>query len=103
MKLYATTTSERATKGQGGKWLNIEISDEKANPLWIIQVRDYDFFNELRLIFPAQLKESLVFEIPKGKKQKGEKCSTKDCKNYAQADDPKCPAHAQLANMGFYQ
>ena len=27
MKLYATITSERATKGQGGKYLNIEVSD----------------------------------------------------------------------------
>ena len=25
MKLYATTTSERASKGQGGEWLDIEI------------------------------------------------------------------------------
>lgn len=28
MKLYATITSERATKGQGGKWLDIEIMGE---------------------------------------------------------------------------
>lgn len=28
MKLYATTTSERASKGQGGKWLDIEIMGE---------------------------------------------------------------------------
>lgn len=27
MKLYATTTSERASKGQGGKELNISVSD----------------------------------------------------------------------------
>ncbi len=31
MKLYATVTSERATAGQGGKTLDIEIFDEKKD------------------------------------------------------------------------
>ncbi len=34
MKLYATTTSERASKGQGGKYLLIDIYDEKKEHLY---------------------------------------------------------------------
>ena len=33
MKLYATTTSERATKGQGGQWLDIKVTDENKKTL----------------------------------------------------------------------
>ena len=39
MKLYATITSERATKGQGGKQLDIEISGQEGLPLICIDVR----------------------------------------------------------------
>jgi len=39
MKLYATTTSERASKGQGGNdYLQIEITDGEKNILGIINV-----------------------------------------------------------------
>jgi len=38
LKLYATITSERATKGQGGKYLNIEICGEDKLPLICIDV-----------------------------------------------------------------
>ena len=31
MKLYATTISERASKGQGGKWLDIELETSKRD------------------------------------------------------------------------
>lgn len=30
------------------------------------------------------------------------KCTTKGCTNNDQPDDPKCPAHADLANLGIY-
>lgn len=33
MKLYATTTSERASKGQGGEWLEIKISNENSEQI----------------------------------------------------------------------
>lgn len=33
MKLYATTTSERASKGQGGKFLIIDVTNEKKEKL----------------------------------------------------------------------
>ena len=39
MKLYATTISERASKGQGGKWLDIEIRNEQKRLLAIITIR----------------------------------------------------------------
>jgi hypothetical protein len=39
MKLYATTTSERASKGQGGnEYLEIEISGENMQSLWFIKI-----------------------------------------------------------------
>lgn len=31
MKLYASISSERATKGQGGRYLHIEVQDESKN------------------------------------------------------------------------
>ena len=40
MKLYATTTSERATKGQGGEYLEISISDKDKQPLWQVSISD---------------------------------------------------------------
>ena len=47
MKLYATTTSERATKGQGGnKFLNIKIASGSAKNSYIfadIMVDAYGF------------------------------------------------------------
>jgi hypothetical protein len=40
MKLYATTTSERASKGQGGnEYLQIEITDDKKNILGILNIK----------------------------------------------------------------
>lgn len=43
MKLYATTTSERASKGQGGnKYVNIEMYvGESKNPMFIGKVKMY--------------------------------------------------------------
>lgn len=38
MKLYATVTSERATKGQGGKYLNIEVRDDNRQVVAFLYV-----------------------------------------------------------------
>jgi hypothetical protein len=38
MRLYATTTSERASKGQGGEWLDIIIYNEDKEPAIGIKV-----------------------------------------------------------------
>lgn len=54
MKLYATTTSERASKGQGGEWLDINIKDERKVTFAIIKVR-----KEKGLFFPAVYVESV--------------------------------------------
>ena len=41
MKLYATTTSERASKGQGGNdFLHIHTQDDKLNTILDIDVRN---------------------------------------------------------------
>lgn len=79
MKLYGTITSERATKGQGGKYLIIEIFDENKNSLWGITVKDntlkvnkgYNEFNEAKVIFTDT----------KGKRQKGEVWCYQEHKN----------------------
>lgn len=38
MKLYATTTSERASKGQGGEYLDIVIYNEDKQPAIALKV-----------------------------------------------------------------
>jgi hypothetical protein len=39
MKLYATTTSERASKGQGGnEYLDIEIQDQNRNTILELKI-----------------------------------------------------------------
>ena len=89
MKLYATITSERATKGQGGKWLNISIDGHNKKTLWKIQVRDYDAFYEIRLynqITGKQLEDEVILsskDIQKEvKKETGEtKCNDITCIN----------------------
>lgn len=79
MKLYATTTSERASKGQGGnKTLNIDILVyDRVNPLYTIEVtpeklifRERGYSQPLLERSHKDIKE---FEEAKGKKKKG-KC-----------------------------
>lgn len=41
MKLYATTTSERASKGQGGKWLDIEVKDSNKRLIAVMKVKPF--------------------------------------------------------------
>jgi hypothetical protein len=50
MKLYATIESERAKKGQGGKWLEIEIMGENKKPLGRIIIFPADDKNRYGLI-----------------------------------------------------
>lgn len=41
MKLYATVSSERASKGQGGEWLDIDIhTTDRSEPSHRIEVRE---------------------------------------------------------------
>jgi hypothetical protein len=68
MKLYATTTSERASKGQGGNdKLEIEITGENKLPLAFITVLPSG-----TIIVEEQEGGEVVVEKTKGKSQKGE-------------------------------
>lgn len=40
MKLYATTTSERASKGQGGEYLNIEVKGENKENILELHIEE---------------------------------------------------------------
>lgn len=84
MKLYATVTSERASKGQGGnKQLNIAIYiDDRENPHFrmFITRRDDEstdiVLTDMEKPFPNQVFTDKL----KGKKQKGEMCYTEHVK-----------------------
>ncbi len=54
MKLYATITSERATKGQGGEWLDINIKESRKVTFAVIKVR-----KEAGLFMPVIYIESI--------------------------------------------
>ena len=89
MKLYATVTSERATKGQGGEYLAIKITDKDKNLIWHIYIED----NRLDLSEwnEEQKRAKLILrtfhenipiekEAYKAKKQRGEKkCECATC------------------------
>ena len=74
MKLYATTTSERASKGQGGnKYLNIEIQNEEAERIYRLNITN-DVLHPFIALYNK--KNTLIFsermEQTKGKNQKGD-------------------------------
>lgn len=70
MKLYATVTSERASKGQGGKFLNIIISDEHKNPAYRLYATEHN--GEIRLKIDNELTLERVEMTTKAKKKKGD-------------------------------
>lgn len=82
MRLYATTTSERASKGQGGNnYLDIKIQDEKQRTVADITVLPKEqgkLENKTRLFVRynsgAYLIDSYVEKLKqtKGEKKKGE-------------------------------
>lgn len=91
MKLYATVTSERASKSQGGnERVDIELSvGSRDNSRLIAMIHlvadgdDYQLFwddAERDECPPVRdtLKTGKLIEKPKGKKQKGEDCRTCD-------------------------
>jgi hypothetical protein len=78
MKLYATTTSERASKGQGGEYLDITITTGKEKrKLWTLTVRESSSQFTLTAWNDVDNKYQLS-EISKGEKQKGEKLTDGD-------------------------
>jgi len=101
MKLYATVTSERATKGQGGEKLEIVVMGQSREELAHIRVfPEIDEENLYCLRLEARgLKEPLFFSIKgkktKGKNQKGEKCLSVVCKSVATKPCGYCNADCQ--------
>jgi hypothetical protein len=87
MKLYATVTSERATKGQGGEYLDIELKDEERVCFATIKVRTdrldgqsvtiwHDGLTDVRTHKDsAWNREIYEYRKTKGEKQKGEYCN----------------------------
>lgn len=79
MKLYATTTSERASKGQGGnEYLNIDLfvgSAKESMPIGTISLISKDI-NTFELLWQSRAKpttQEIIETIElKGKSQKGE-------------------------------
>jgi len=78
MKLYATTTSERASKGQGGnEYIRIELqSDREKNEFVIVYTPD-----SLRVCASTDDGGALLFEThkEKGEKQKGDRLGKCHC------------------------
>lgn len=79
MRLYATVTSERATKGQGGRNLVIDITGENGLKLWTIEVnptglnaKDYSLLVQRTKYNPLYCFDDRLNE--KGEKQKGGNC-----------------------------
>lgn len=68
MKLYATTTSERASKGQGGAWLDITVTDKHKNIIFAYTNKD-----GIQAIGYKDGNQWIVDELTseKGEKQKG--------------------------------
>jgi hypothetical protein len=90
MKLYATTTSERATKGQGGnKYIVITLTDEDGTNWAEITAQAVNIIQENppldEILLTVKLNGTERFRRThyakqKGNKQKGEKCV--ECKKY---------------------
>lgn len=86
MKLYATTTSERASKGQGGKEIHFSLQDENQNCVMemFIEVEKRNII--VRDFWAGDMNtEEIENFFKKGNQQKDEICSVcKDvkCKNH---------------------
>ena len=80
MKLYATTTSERASKGQGGNnYLNIIVRDESEQRIAELRLSVRPDNKRATMFFWDNSMNGVGFESelklkPKGKQQKGDIC-----------------------------
>lgn len=79
MKLYAIVTSERASKGQGGEWLDIQVTNTQKDTLLFLKVFERKSSTILEMTRMKGNGSGPVTEIyaledlKKGEKQKGEK------------------------------
>ena len=103
MKLYATVTSERASKGQGGEYLDIGIMNEYKEVVATISVRaidgtkGYDTRRTIKIWHNAftdvyNYKSGDRTETTKGEKKKDETRKCADGKHYhaENVDYPNC-------------
>lgn len=84
MKLYATVSSERATKGQGGKELMIEIMGDNKELVARVKVTRPPYMDYQIEVYPVVYPNKLMIDVKghgyrlkrieteKGEKQKGE-------------------------------
>lgn len=84
MKLYATTTSERASKGQGGqKFIEVLVNDEQGKNLvkLYVEMREDEIYTE---VLHYSNGEKLLFsdQLQKGKKQKDDISPMMKCNNH---------------------
>lgn len=84
MKLYATTTSERASKGQGGNneiVIDLKIENEGTRErIGMIKLSNYK--NEFVLSYSLEACNWVELKkVEKGKQQKGDNCEI--CDKYA--------------------
>ena len=90
MKLYATTTSERASKGQGGnQFLSIDINDELNQVIAHIYVKDLEngngeitinnFIRGQHTTDKFRLYSKKIVKAIKGKQKKGDDNTCKIC------------------------
>lgn len=88
MKLYATTTSNRASKGQGGDYLKIDIRGAKEEQLWNINITPYDleFKGYIMKIWTSD--GHYLESVIKGNNQKGE-CLCTGCGVTCNLDEEK--------------
>jgi hypothetical protein len=82
MKLYATTTSERASKGQGGEWLDIIVKNKDNQTALVVKVRTNKgsigrvyttIIRDIRYSAPIELDKPQFIEETKGEKKKGKR------------------------------
>lgn len=96
MRLYATTTSERASKGQGGnQYLDIRIKDKDGQEFATFFISDMPDGIIIRYDIDDDVAYFEKEPKTKGEKQKGEQCDGKhedvkaiiDCKSCSSALD----------------
>lgn len=95
MKLYATVTSERASKGQGGnEYINFVLRNETQEVILTLQVKQtpyIDYEVEILKFLPTNKMMVQVLEDKqlqtKGEKQTGEVCGMKNCNNVAEFNE----------------
>lgn len=108
MKLYASVTSERATKGQGGEYLEIDIyGTDRTSPKYyvrvtegVIELLDHEertLFSEGEYAYEKRNKE-------RGEKQKGEHTHTWQYAGMCEGEEsPRCGRKTYACQCGAYK